>query len=687
MPDLASCVKLSLPSAASSSLQAGGSVALSGAGGLCSIKLTWDAAPTSFSIEGQTHDATWHTLFLEESPVQNEASFYEAIDRSGFPQAMPSWTLNLEQVRLRLVKRESAEPQLQGIEIWGLPPQLAATPPAAESNADPKGGDSEKEEPVEAASVTLQYNGHTLDVPLTDRPKKKGGSGGSSNIVTEGGKLELRRDASRWASNNSPRTFLGTSRTLSPGDRSYLPLKLLGGSIAFTVDVASIGCSCIAAVYLVALPAVDARGNRVQGPESYCDAVGWDGYPCPEFDLLEANRFAMTTTLHPCMPMDSAPERWRDNLLTNPRFPRAEGSYHGACDNWGCAANSRSLNQHAKAYGPGRQYSINTMAPYRVEVAFPLGGDGSLHDVEVTLSQRGRTLRVPFGCDYDALRLMTPPLRDGMALVASHWGDASWASWLSSPPCPADEPCYANATLPITDIVINGVPLPPPHPPTPPNPSPPPSSSPSAPPPSPSPRPSPPPPPPRTQPPPPMTTTTGAALSWSSSGGASAAITGGGGDAPNLLMLLAGLACLTLGSLLLCGPICADLARRLGLRIGLLPSPAGGASSSYIREEGHELMESAAATDDDGRHRTMAGRSSSRRAAGGGSGARGGGPRRAPNAASGSAAADAGNSINEALVSTSTKQGREGDACSQGLTAAAAAAAAAGIAWDEEHDI
>ena len=147
-------------------------------------------------------------------------------------------------------------------------------------------------------------------------------------------------------------------------------------------------------------------------------------------------------------------------------------------------------------------------------------------------------------------------------------------------------------------------------------------------------------------------------------------------------MLLAGLACLSLGSLLLCGPICADLARRLGLRIGLLPSHAGGASSTYIREEGHELMESAAATDDDGRHRTMAGR-----AAGGGSGARGGGPRRAPNAASGSAAADAGNSINEALVSTSTKQGREGDACSQGLTAAAAAAAAAGIAWDEEHDI
>ena len=36
-----------------------------------------------------------------------------------------------------------------------------------------------------------------------------------------------------------------------------------------------------------------------------------------EFVALEANRFAMTSTLHPCMPLADAPERWRANLFDN----------------------------------------------------------------------------------------------------------------------------------------------------------------------------------------------------------------------------------------------------------------------------------------------------------------------------------------------------------------------------------
>jgi hypothetical protein len=32
-----------------------------------------------------------------------------------------------------------------------------------------------------------------------------------------------------------------------------------------------------------------------------------------------------------CMPYDHAPERWQSNLHDNPRFPKDEGAYYGAC--------------------------------------------------------------------------------------------------------------------------------------------------------------------------------------------------------------------------------------------------------------------------------------------------------------------------------------------------------------------
>ena len=78
-------------------------------------------------------------------------------------------------------------------------------------------------------------------------------------------------------------------------------------------QVSDVGCSCILALYLVSLPARNRSGARVLsaeprtvpadpsafcarctaditalrvlqvlGPESYCDAVGWSGVPCPE---------------------------------------------------------------------------------------------------------------------------------------------------------------------------------------------------------------------------------------------------------------------------------------------------------------------------------------------------------------------------------------------------------------------
>ena len=153
------------------------------------------------------------------------------------------------------------------------------------------------------------------------------------------------------------------------------------------------------------------------------------------------------------------------------------GGYHGACDNWGCAAASNALPQ--RSYGAGARYRINTDSPYKVRVGFPTDGRGELSGVHVELSQGSTVLHVPSTCDRALLHTMTRPLKEGMALVASHWGTATWAAWLSAPPCPEKEACFAKADASISGIAVNGVPIPSPPPSPPPTPPPPPSSRPS----------------------------------------------------------------------------------------------------------------------------------------------------------------------------------------------------------------
>ena len=124
-----------------------------------------------------------------------------------------------------------------------------------------------------------------------------------------------------------------------------------------------VGCNCIGAFYLSSMPAIDVDGRRAAGDDSYCDAPGANGYPCPELDLVEANRFTLATTLHGCLPYEGAPDRWRRHADGT----YSDGAYHGACDDWGCAASTRSLP--AGSYGPGRGNTIDTNAPFRVQVS------------------------------------------------------------------------------------------------------------------------------------------------------------------------------------------------------------------------------------------------------------------------------------------------------------------------------
>mmetsp|Transcript_26981 Transcript_26981/g.72412 ORF Transcript_26981/g.72412 Transcript_26981/m.72412 type:complete len:439 (+) Transcript_26981:456-1772(+) len=244
--------------------------------------------------------------------------------------------------------------------------------------------------------------------------------------------------ALRHSAFDSPRVYL-SSECGKPYE--YAQHRLLGGSIRFTLDVSSIGCNCIGAFYLSSMPAVDAKGARAAGTDSYCDAPGYNGFPCPEMDLVEANRFTLATTLHGCVPHEGAPDRWRRHA--DETYPN--GAYWGACDDWGCAASTNALP--TGSYGPGVGNTINTNAPFRVEVSFPVDHiTGQLAGVRTTLSQGDREVAMDVQCDAAQLALMTRPLFQGMVAVGSHWGgDASWVSWLDAPyPCPEDEACLLS---------------------------------------------------------------------------------------------------------------------------------------------------------------------------------------------------------------------------------------------------
>ena len=78
------------------------------------------------------------------------------------------------------------------------------------------------------------------------------------------------------------------------GPNDYFTPNLLGGSIDYDVDLSQMECGCVAAFYTVKMPAKDYNGNPIAGDDGkyYCDANQVGGTYCPEFDIMEANKYA-----------------------------------------------------------------------------------------------------------------------------------------------------------------------------------------------------------------------------------------------------------------------------------------------------------------------------------------------------------------------------------------------------------
>lgn len=87
------------------------------------------------------------------------------------------------------------------------------------------------------------------------------------------------------------RGYLSNTPDMSP-DNFYKP-NLLGGAVDIDFDISGKDCGNVAAFYLVSMPGLDSSGSpwNTDG-YYYCDANKVDGNFCPEYDIMEANKYA-----------------------------------------------------------------------------------------------------------------------------------------------------------------------------------------------------------------------------------------------------------------------------------------------------------------------------------------------------------------------------------------------------------
>ena len=165
-------------------------------------------------------------------------------------------------------------------------------------------------------------------------------------------------DSSSYYCPSNGRGYVSTTPSLDYQTDQYFKANLLGGSIEWDVDLSDHECGCIAAFYTVSMPGKDQNGDYWWSTDGwgYCDANQVDGNWCPEFDLMEANKWSWATTAHKC-----------DD-------PTAEGKY------WYCDQGGLGLNIVDQfdwdTYGPGSQYKINTDLEFHAKVQFNKDDNG-----------------------------------------------------------------------------------------------------------------------------------------------------------------------------------------------------------------------------------------------------------------------------------------------------------------------
>lgn len=203
-----------------------------------------------------------------------------------------------------------------------------------------------------------------------------------------------------------PRVYL-----LGASEETYQMFYLKNQEVSYNVDVSMLPCGSNGALYLVGMAEDGDKGapggNNTAGPRvgtGYCDAQcptspafvrgqanfnyttgnAGVGYCCSEMDLWEANSASTAYTTHDCTG-DA-----RSTCLAG----SFECSANGTCDQDGCAINPYRIGNHAY-YGPGANYTVNTLLPMTVVTQFLTNdgtSNGTLVEVRRKYIQNGKTI-------------------------------------------------------------------------------------------------------------------------------------------------------------------------------------------------------------------------------------------------------------------------------------------------------
>jgi len=221
------------------------------------------------------------------------------------------------------------------------------------------------------------------------------------------------------------RAYFASNCTPGAYDKDlYTSLKLLGGSIRYTIDLSNAGCGCNTKFYLVPMKYNEYKSRC----EDYRCGHGTDGcgVPCAEIGIQDANMYAWASSLH-----------LKDD---------AEGPSrgYGGGDGW---IGRRDWTD--REYGPGA-ICIDTTWPFEVEVAFPVGDSGDLRAMQVTLTQEGHSCPLRLSIDRysyggkDGLEELSAVLAAGVTPALGYSGSAG-LQWLDGQGTDAHGPCVRDA--------------------------------------------------------------------------------------------------------------------------------------------------------------------------------------------------------------------------------------------------
>lgn len=198
-------------------------------------------------------------------------------------------------------------------------------------------------------------------------------------------------------------------------------VNLLGGSIEYDIDLSGSECGCNTGIYMVQMPTYTQDGSLNKTDGYYYCGGNVVGAFCPEFDIMEANKYAFRSTIHTCDDPD-------------------ENGWIADCERGGVCP----LDQYSwKDQFGDKGSKIDTNKPFSVKAEFHTERDelNTLTGYTITMTQGNNTfvLDTDDGTSKkcDEAGKMGGNMVDGMALVFSFWGTdtADRMSWLTHGVC------------------------------------------------------------------------------------------------------------------------------------------------------------------------------------------------------------------------------------------------------------